>query len=326
MSLLQKAIRRNNQDFAILAAARLQRFNPNILRKRISVICFEDIGCANPNLLNVCGEALKSNAFWQDETAANDLVGHMCESPKCRAVDDLLLVAEWHPDLANEIGRVATFDVSQMWSSMRQPNSVESRCLLLRHAFGEMQIGGSAVPRRESWSKDLAFDMLRELGCGDFDISLAKIGQASGSGAMGAIYALLRLSMSSASPIVTPDAMPSEGLVSGIPGWAYDIHVREGNRAIAAFLQTKAASARMIKQAVPVREQRLLLGSLLFRTESGLVQQRLQWELGNRLRHSADTEVHEIHPSLIVPISQQLTRDIPLLNEVRQYVIKSYPR
>src|SRR5215212_5437069 len=63
MSLLQKAIRRGREDFALRAAATLLHISPDRLWRRLGCIAFEDVGVADLEAVFLTTAALASRTF-----------------------------------------------------------------------------------------------------------------------------------------------------------------------------------------------------------------------------------------------------------------------
>ena len=123
-----------------------------------------------------------------------------------------------------------------------------------------------------------------------------------------------------------PDDMPAEEMIGSVPCWAYDMHVREGNQAMARFLGSSCETARWLASHDLPRSPVRFLGGLLFRVESGLVVQRLRWGIGDRLRQIADTEAHGLDAGEIAEGQRLLRQDLPILNEERRHVAGSNSR
>jgi hypothetical protein len=101
MSLLQKAIRRGESELAQHAAATLLLIAPDRLWRRCGAAAFEEIGVADLETVSLVTAALAGKRYratiggeWK---VASFLVERMAKAPKCRAADDLLLVADSHP-------------------------------------------------------------------------------------------------------------------------------------------------------------------------------------------------------------------------------------
>src|SRR5215212_5134335 len=106
MSLMQKAIRRGEEDLALRAAATLLRDAPDRLWRRVACIAFEDIGVADLDAVFLVTSALAGKTFRArlggEWPVASFIVSRMVQAPKCRGADDLLLTAEQHPGLQQQ--------------------------------------------------------------------------------------------------------------------------------------------------------------------------------------------------------------------------------
>gem|GEM_PF-1311273 len=98
MSLLQKAIRRGHIQWALAAAVTLLDVSPDRLWRRLCVTAYEDIGIADLDLVAYVSVSLKGKTVRKELggewSVANHLIQRMCAAPKCRAADDLMIVAE----------------------------------------------------------------------------------------------------------------------------------------------------------------------------------------------------------------------------------------
>jgi len=100
-SSLQKSLRRGNIREALKAAHVLKHFSDTHLWNRLAVICLEDIGLANLDIVSqmlwVSGKRQWRNKNSGDDLILSYLIYQICGSRKCRSLDDALYVAEYHP-------------------------------------------------------------------------------------------------------------------------------------------------------------------------------------------------------------------------------------
>ena len=101
MSLLQKAIRRGEDQLAQRAAATLLLIAPDRLWRRCGAAAFEEVGVADLQTVSLVTAALAGKRYratigaeWK---VASFIVDRMTKARKCRAADDLLLTADSHP-------------------------------------------------------------------------------------------------------------------------------------------------------------------------------------------------------------------------------------
>lgn len=88
------------------------------------------------------------------------------------------------------------------------------------------------------------------------------------------------------------------------------------------FLKTDCETARWIEANMPASKRRKFLGNILFCVESGLVENRLRWAVGDDLRHMADYQCHGVDQSSAAEVMTLLRQDLPKLNEVRRQMGK----
>jgi hypothetical protein len=118
MSLLQKAIRRGEGEWAQQAAATLLLIAPERLWRRCGAATFEEIGVADLQTVSLVTAALAGKRYratiggeWK---AASFIVDRMAKAPKCRAADDLLLTADSHPHYQRARADLATKTTAEL--------------------------------------------------------------------------------------------------------------------------------------------------------------------------------------------------------------------
>jgi hypothetical protein len=177
MSCLQKAIRRGEIEIAQRAAATLLLIAPDRLWRRTGAIAFEEVGVADLRTVSLVTAALAGKRFratlggeWK---VASFVVNQMAKAPKCRAADDLLLIADSHPlygraraDLATkataELIRIASGNAAlpvralATWYAVgthpRQTKHLSARPVDLMDALRK-SIGGSAAVESKAPTK-----------------------------------------------------------------------------------------------------------------------------------------------------------------------------
>ena len=93
LSVLQKAIRHNDPEIGLRAAATLFKAAPERVLRRIGIAALEDVGVADFKTLSLATAGLEGKS-WRDTvggewSVASYLIRCLCVAPKCRAVDDL---------------------------------------------------------------------------------------------------------------------------------------------------------------------------------------------------------------------------------------------
>jgi hypothetical protein len=311
MSLLQKAIRRGQEDLALRAAATLLRDAPERLWRRLGCIAPEDIGLGNLNVLALATAALAGKRLRSELggewTVASCVVRELARATKCRAADDLLVACEVHPACTRQRVELRGLPTRELIEIICGSGPLYVSAVALWCALG----GGprSLEYRRPRGEAQMVFDHLCEAGWPHSIVEIARRGYRATGELLSPFVALLSHELTRA-PQVEAEQLPPEVMIRDIPGWAYDLYTREGRAAFARFLQTDAASATWLRRHVKPGRRVPFLGHIVFRVEGGLVDRRMQWSLGDRLRRVTDVEC-----------SGPECRDIPLLNEVRDEVI-----
>ena len=100
-SALQKAIRRGDIAIAQRAAFALHREDRPATWRRLIAIAFEDVGCADINVV-VETVAVATSSNWRaahgEEEVLASIVNRLALAPKDRSADYLMWVAAEHPD------------------------------------------------------------------------------------------------------------------------------------------------------------------------------------------------------------------------------------
>jgi hypothetical protein len=323
MSLLQKSIRRGESELAQHAAATLLLIAPERLWRRCGAAAFEEIGVADLQTVSLVTAALAGKRYRAtiggDWKVASFIVDRMTKAPKCRAADDLLLTADSHPlyhrariDLATkttaELIRIATGDAA-----------LPVRALATWFAVGTHPPQTKHLSARRGEPAAL-FDGLCEAGLPHSVIEIAREGFRKIGEPLCPFVALLCPLARCEASTLQDDDMPSAIMVGEVPGWSLDVYTREGRGALQAFLQRDCRTARWVRNHVPAGQRVNFLGTVVFRVEGGLVQQRLTWPIGDELRKLVDIECHGPSCNDATEILQLMRTDIGYLNAERSHV------
>ena len=321
MSGLQKAIRRGNKDLALRSAATLLRDAPDRLFRRLGCIAAEDIGLGDLDAVGVATASLAGvrkradlGGAWPVACA---VVAALADAPKCRAADDLLMICELHPAYARQRIEFRHRSSRELAEIVCGTTTIEERAVALWCALG----GGprdNGLRRRRS-ETETVFDRLCEAGWPNVLVEVARVSFNRIGEQLGPALALL-----ARQPMELSDGeaeeFPAEVAIDGTPGWAFDVHTREGRAAFARFLETDARSAEWLRRHVKPSRRMVFLGHLVFRVEGGLVNRRLRWPLGDRLRRQGDLECSGPECRDASEVLELARADIPILNDVRAEV------
>jgi hypothetical protein len=321
MSVLQKAIRRGNKDLALRAAATLLRDAPDRLWRRLGCIAAEDIGLGDLDAVGIATAALAGvrkradlGGAWPVACA---VVAALADAPKCRAADDLLMICELHPANARQRIEFRHRSSRELAEIVCGAATIEKRAVALWCALG----GGPrhvGLRRRRSETQTV-FDRLCEAGWPTTLVEVARASFNRTGEPLGPLLALLARQPKELSRGEAED-FPPEVAIDGTPGWAFDVYTREGRAAFARFLETDARSAEWLRRHVKPSRRMVFLGHLVFRVEGGLVNRRLRWPLGDRLRRQGDLECSGPECRDASEVLELVRADIPILNEARAAV------
>jgi hypothetical protein len=288
MSLLQKAIRRGNEQLALRAAATLLHGSPERLWRRCGCIAAEDIGVADFDTVAIVTAALAGKRFranlggeWY---VASYIVSRMVHSPKCRAADDLLMAAELHPAFMEARRELAAMSTRELLALMIGADPLPVRALACWFAIGTDRRPSPRLNYRRG-DPQAVFDALNEAGYPHALVETAREGFRRTREVLAPFVVLLWPLRQLAHPILADDEMPPEFMIGDVPGWALDTYTREGRRALKLFLLSDCASARWINANVPAGQRVNLLGNIVFRVEGQLVRRRSRWRMADELRH-----------------------------------------
>jgi len=135
VSVLQKAIRRGREDLALRAVVTLLRDAPEKLWRRIGCVAFEDVGIASLDALGLATVALAGKqvraALGGEWAVVSCIVSQLCQAPKCRAADDLLMACELHPAYAMARADLPYLTTRDLIAVATGQGSVQERALAL---------------------------------------------------------------------------------------------------------------------------------------------------------------------------------------------------
>lgn len=323
MSLLQKAIRRGETETAQRAAATLLLIAPDRLWRRCGAAAFEEIGVADLQTVSLATAALAGTRYratiggeWK---VASFIVDRMANAPKCRSADDLLLTADSHPIYQRARVDVAAKATAELIRIASGEAALPVRALATWYAVGVHPRQTKHLSARAGEPTAL-FDGLCEAGLPHTAVEIAREGFRKIGEPLCPFVALLCPLAGSETPASQDDVMPPQNMVGDIPGWAYDMYVREGRVALEALLRSDCETARWVRDHVRPGQRANFLGTVVFRVEGGLVRQRSRWPTGEELRRLVDIECHGPSCPDATEILQLMRNDIGLLNEERSYV------
>jgi len=327
MSLMQKAVRRDEPDWAWRAAVTLLESTPERLWRRLLVTAFEDIGVADLPLtaqtVAACRGKTVRKLLGGEHRAAYYLVTAMSRAGKCRAADDLACCADWDGSCNTARLRLLQASRGELGEQLAGPGDIVERGLALWLLLGTERCASGTLPRRAG-DEAGAFEALTAATGQPTAVATAREGYRRSRLILAPFWGLLLGEQPGSHTDLQDDDLPEAPLVGGVPCWALDIHCREGRRAIASFLKTDTPSARWARRHLAPEMRVGFLGGVLFRVESSLVRRRLQWPVGGELRTRADRADLTFSRAALEEIAGLLRADLPVLNEARDGLARAH--
>jgi hypothetical protein len=329
-SLLQKAIRRGKTGSALSAATFLISANERSFWQRLVVIACEDIGIANLDLVStvciVAGSKKLQDQFGGSLPVANVLVPALCASSKDRSTDDLFEIITRSRSLSVTKAELAELERSELFKRVTSSSAkIEEQFLAaiiwthgsdipeaFGHRFKKWQVAIAGVG---SNSKCNAASVAAELGLLRSNVILA------------AMLPFLAARKVNGPGSVTSDGFPPETDLSGLPSWVLNGHTRAGKRAFSSLL-TKSSNLKRFIYRHRTGEVTLvnIVSALVFHLESGCVDKRLQWPVGQRLRTLAESIGYGLPDECVPEARSLLLAEFDLLNECRAECLAVYLR
>jgi len=220
MSLMQKAIRRGRDEWALGAAATLLSISPERLWRRLCVIAYEDIGVADLDTVAIVTAGLKGKTFRAgiggEWAIACYLARRMCRAAKCRATDDLLVACEQHLDFERARCDLTFKPTPELVRHAVGKGALPSRALALWYAIGTDRCASDFLRTRKG-QPQAVFDALCENGFPETVVEVCREGFKKCGEVMPAFMVLLERDLRQEARHVEPDDLPEEELIGGIP-------------------------------------------------------------------------------------------------------------
>jgi hypothetical protein len=318
-SLLQKAIRRGELEWALLAAGTLLSIDPRRFWRRCAVIAAEDVGWGDIDCIYIATACLDpvnrepGKEVWQ---LASYLVARMALAPKCRAADDLAVVAEYDAALEGERRYLLDLSQQELLEILFSNSKLELKSAVIPFGFAEKF-------RRNRGNQSRTRPVMSGFLDAGYPQSLIEICefaiQRTGE-VLPAFLLLLQPELQGSLAEKERDTFPHACLCGSVPSWVIDGFTREGRAAFVHFLSGDTPTARWIRANIPGNKRVEFLAGLVFRVESGLVKDRRVTPLTRELRRRADVHSHGSECPNAEEILALLSADIPALNKERANV------
>lgn len=284
-SCLQKAIRRGEVGLARRALANLYDHDPSSVWRHLVIICIEDVGIANVDLLAQI-IAAKKDRRWRAQMGGDwhvvaGLVRLMAESVHCQAACDLLLRILNDPALEHDKATALDLGPRVLARAIGDPTvTIELR------GIAALAMGGCLAEGQSHRDPCGLFDIMAELGHFSHVVATCRAAWKISRNPMAMLLPLIwEAWLQNDRHSVADDVLPAVQMIGRVPGYALDQFTRIGNAISRAFLR-ECDEVRDAFEAAGVRSTGFssTLGDLLFLSEGGLVRRRYHWAIGNQLR------------------------------------------
>lgn len=286
-SLLQKAIRRSEVDYAVHAARTLHRQRGTGIWRRCLLIACEDVGIGDLDLvrhatLMTLGRDMR-RPFGDDDEVLTDLVRLLADAPKDRSPDYLICTAIQHPRYEQERERVAQLSTDQqIVVAVDRDQPIITRAIAMWHASG-VNGGGPKIVGTGHLPRLLdAFDQR------GFPDPLASIIETAARKCREPIVVMIPLlwklvQESGKTTTVDDNPVPPAPACHGVPVWALDKHTRLGKRAMRQFIREVPAVDAVLSRYVPDFRAQVTIEMAAFYLDAVPIARRLQWSRSEEL-------------------------------------------
>lgn len=324
-SAMQKAFRRCDEDRLLLMISGLLLIDPNYVWRRFCIVVMEDGGPSIPHYRDhfaammyfAQGKANRQKYGVTDD----DLIryAHLANYyPKCRAVSDAVTVS-MRRDVAGIAAKMKTCEIYEFGPTILFPNPHTSMGLTTLAGEHKYAPGKATATVLDSPSIN------------PLDRWIAVTGASIKMGGMFSVYPWVIANYHHVT--VGDDEMPPEIMIGNYPGYIFDMHVSDGQRALRYFLAMKDNPyVKMTEEICKGDKQQMydVTKEPLFWAEIARLKRRLLMtdelnSLGEILQGQAlyaCSEDRGIPTEMVVSHAEALFNNIEALNYARQKVIQ----
>lgn len=328
LSNLQKAIRRGDQDQAVISSILL--FNTDRIKflRRMCVIALEDIGFGNIKLVSkilTYADAHKKinrlTAHTEELGECLALVAELAQSVKDRSPCQLAVAAKGYANIIARVGRLTPERCAAIYAN--ESDNPHLRCLAGRSLTGSLSIEKLRIGKADRKAYMAA---LTKLDLPERIISIAEIGAGLGGEVAGLAVnvPILYRPMKKESRKIRINHLPPAELIRGLLSAAYDKHTLEGKYALAAF----AANCNPLRQFSEKQgvQARRIIGFLVFMAEGSVVDRDVRCSLTDQLYASNEKELCSrmgLSYSALSEAKDILLGNLDLLNHHRRRIAEA---
>lgn len=329
MSLMQKAIRRGDENNALSAGLFLLTSNERSFWKRLCICALEDVGIANLKLVAQVLIVDKGKRFREgvgdSNRIAQALLCALCKSPKDRCSDDLIDAIKCGSGYAEYIADAAEQPIAHL------KTVIASKAEPIQHrAIAAVQLATgwddfpSALRKGHGWFRVL--NDLPEDVASPCVLAVSLLGIQRTGALMAPLLTLLYAHKPLVSKYADDDFLNAVD-IDGMPSWVLDGHVRPGLHSFRIYIQRSCRMKQFLaRHATREISPSKTVAGLVFRIESGQLVNRLDWAEGRQLKQQACANRPGL-PTEAAPEAMSILRsEFDLLNECRITVMRDYLR
>ncbi len=323
LSVLQKAIRRGQSQVAQAAALMLHQEKRSDVARRLLIIGFEDIGAANPDVLNGIRHTLGSSEWRQAKDRDRvllQLVSELAQSPKDRSTDYLAVAADQLPacrEFAQRCSLMSPDEQSGVLGDFSKPLQLRSVAAL--QLMGRRGPGLRYPPPIHT---EALASTYRQLGVATGFIETAVFAAKKTREPITLLAPLIRLEVKRSGPaLIAEPALPETEFIDGVPLYAFDKHTRLGKRAIGELVRADTALKSCLKEFVPPSRWQAAAEMAAFYADAAPIALRLEWTLSHvieALGTQADFFMAGVPANAVQPVQAAMAAALGCLNEVRK--------
>lgn len=328
-SLLQKAIRRSDRQYAATAVLALWLLRGSNTWRRLVITAFEDVGIGAADAVEQVVTLARSNTerdkFGGEVQALLHATDLLCEAPKDRSTDYLISAALSSPEFGSTWKRCS----SSTFNAVLALVSDSSAHLAVR-TIAAWYCSGLDVPkeyRSDGNHRTALFRLFLDLGVP------ASLVDATRNAAtitrdpivFGLPLLWLEVRGEVADPTVDVNSVPPADKIFEIPSYTFDKHTRAGKAAIGQLATKCASISKLLPTHVAEYRAKDALRMTAFYVEAAPVTRRLDWSQSvplELLGRQADMRSVGVRNESIQTLLDLVTAEIPCLNELRENMVR----
>ncbi len=320
-SLLQKAIRRSEVQYAWIATNKFLELNDRAFWRRLAIIVWEDVCFGDLELCAavtaIAGSKRLRKELGNDLTIAMYLVRKLCQAPKNRLTDDLITVIEHGRRIEHLRERLGSTDAAGL-NGFIYPSGrdIYHRAIAAWYKAGTIRFPSDQLLSRAGNIDDY-FDGFCRCDAPTDLIDLCRVAVRRTQIILPIFVPLLwnKWCEGGKHSIIRTDQIPSHHMVGAIPSFTFDMHTRAGRRYIHSLGEQDSELAFFLCSELPSRLRRPFLRELYFKISSSLCARRQIWSATEQIHDDANTSACNLPAEIVktgIGLLKQATDRYPI--------------